>query len=507
MKKIYIFLSVVPFITACHSLSIQKSVKVLEKPQEIIDHSYFQFQADLYYIKGEQESNKGFYPQAVYLFKQALIYQPNSFYLHFRLIDEYLRASLYLQAFKQCNTLLKEQPNNIALHLKLAKIYEKNQLYNKAFDQYDWVLDKKPYHIETLYQKAMLHVQKGEFLQAHPIFKTLSQIEEGTNLYKIHYFLGQINKKTGQNQKAIFHFERSRHLQPDFILPAIELFFFYQTVNQKSKAIRVLEEFQKTAGFHPQVSISLFHFHVQKGNWDKAIEYLQPFVDADPGNWVIQAQLAWIWGQKKEYEKAITLIKKTISAHPRVSSQIYTLYAGLLEEQKAFSKALDVLLKASEIFPKDTKILFYTGVMYDQMGQTDQTIKWMKNVLSVDNNHVDALNHLAFVYAELSENLESAERLVVKALSLLPNDSYILDTAGWVLFKRGKVTEALKYLELAYQNNNSEGFIAEHLAEVYYYLNMVDKSIALYKKAIGLETNEDKKKKLQEKLLSIQLAV
>ena len=268
-----------------------------------------------------------------------------------------------------------------------------------------------------------------------------------------------------------------------------------------------MEEFQKTAGFHPQISISLFHFHVQQGNWDKAIEYLQPFSETDPGNWVIQTQLAWIWGQKQEYEKAISLIKETILAHPHVSSQVYTLYAGFLEQKKAFSKALEILLKASEIFPKDTEVLFYTGVMYDQIGQTGQAIKWMKSVLSVDINHVEALNHLAFVYAEQSENLELAEQMVLKALSLSPNDSYILDTAGWVFFKKGKITEALKYLELAYQNNNSEGLIAEHLAEVYYYLNMVDKSIALYKKAIGLETNEDKKKKLQEKLLSIQLAV
>ena len=507
MKKIYFFLLTTPFITACHSLSIQKSVKNLEKPQEVIDHSYLQFQADWHYMKGEQESSRGFYSQAIYLFNQALIYDPDSFYLRFRLTDEYLKAGLYLQAFKQCNTLLGKQPNNIALRLKVGKIYEKNKMYNKALAEYDKVLKKNPYHIEALYQKAVLHVQKEEFLQARPIFRTLSQVEEGDRLHKIHYFLGRISKRIKQDKEAVFHFKKSLYLRPDFIFPVLELFFLYQTTNQKSKAIHVLEEFQKAAGFHPRISISLFHFHVQKGNWDKAIEYLQPFLKEDPGNWIIQTQLAWVWGQKREYEKAISIIKKTVLTHPHVSSRIYTLYAGFLEQKKDFSEALNVLLKASEVFPKDTEVLFYTGVMYDQLGNTDQTIKWMKNVLSIDANHVEALNHLAFIYAELNRNLEFAERMVVKALSLSPNDSYILDTAGWVFFKRGKILKALKYLKRAYQNNNSEGLIAEHLAEVYYYLNMVDKSIALYKKAIGLEKNENRKRKLQEKLLSIQLAV
>ncbi len=226
-----------------------------------------------------------------------------------------------------------------------------------------------------------------------------------------------------------------------------------------------------------------------------------------PENWLIQMQLAGVWGQKKEYKKAIALMEKIILTYPRVSSKIYTLYVSLLEQKRDFPKALDVLLKASKIFPKDPDILFYKGFVYDQMGQTEQAIKQMKKVLRINTNHVNALNHLAFVYAELNKNLESAEQMVVKALSLSPNDSYVLDTAGWVFFKRGKAKEALKYLEMAYQNNTSEGLIVEHLAEVYYHLNMIDKSIALYKKAIGLETNEHKRKKLEEKLLSIQLDV
>ena len=506
MKKIYFFLLIVPFITACHSLSIRQSVKTLEKPQEIIDHSYFQSQADWYYIKGEQESNQGFHSQAIGSFNQALIYHPQSFHLRFRLMDEYLKAGLYLQAFKQSNTLLKKQPHNIVLHLKMGEMYEKNQLYKKALAEYDWVLKRNPYHIEALYQKAVLLIQKGEFSQARPIFMVLSRIGED-NLHKIHYFLGRIGKWAGQTQESLFHLKKSLHLQPNFIPPVLELFSLYQKAGQKNQAIQVLEEFQENAGFYPQVSLALFRFYVQQSNWDKAIEYLQPFSEVDPKNWVIQSRLAWVWGQKGEYEKAIAIVKEIVSAYPRVSSQVYTLYASFFERKKDFSAALDVLSKASEIFPTDTEVLFYTGFVYDQLGQTAQAIKWMKTVLNIDINHVNALNHLAFVYAELNENLESAERMVKKALFLSPNDSYVLDTAGWVFFKRGKAKEALRYLEIAYQNNNSEGLIAEHLAEVYYHLNMIDKSIALYKKAIGLETNENKRKKLQKKLLSIQSAV
>jgi len=200
-------------------------------------------------------------------------------------------------------------------------------------------------------------------------------------------------------------------------------------------------------------------------------------------------------------------MEKTVSVYPRASSGIYILYAGFFEQQQDFPGALEVLLEASYIFPVDTAVLFYKSVIYDRLGQTDQAIRYLKRVLEIDPEHVNALNYLAFLYAELNDNLKSAEQMIVKALSLSSDDSYIQDTAGWVFFKRGKMREALKYLELAHQNNTMEGLIAEHLAEVYYHLNMIDKSISLYKKAIELETNESRKKELEEKLQSIQLAV
>ena len=503
MKNIYFFiLLIVPFITACHSLSMKKS-----SDSKLLDHSYFQLQADWHYLKGEQKSLHGLYYQAIDSFKNALVYHSDSFFLHFRLLDEYLKAGLQLQAFKQCNTLLKKYPDNMDLHLKMGKIYENNNLDKKALAEYNWVLTKKPDHVEALYRKAALHVQKQNFSQARSTFTVLSRIGKEENLYRVYYFLGQIDKKENRKQKALLHFNRSLYLYPDFMPAALELFSFYQEAGQTDKAVHVLEEFQKNAGFHPQVSLILFRFYAQQGNWDKAIMYLEPFSELDPSNWMIRVQLAWMWSQKEEYEEAITIMEETVSVYPRVSSSIYTLYASFFEQQQDFPRALEVLLEASYIFPVDTAVLFYKSVIYDQLGQTGQAIRYLKKVLEIDPDYVNALNYLAFLYAELNNDLESAERMIIKALSLSSNDSYILDTAGWVFFKRGKTQKALKYLELAHQNNASEGLIAEHLAEVYYHLNMIDKSITLYKKAIELETNENRKKELEEKLQSIQLAV
>ena len=507
MKKIYFLLFTVPFITACHSLSIQKSKKPGETFSTLIDHSYFQSQADWHYIKGEQASAQGLYQPAIKAFKQALVYQPHSFSLHFRLLDEYLKEGLYLQAIKQCNMLLKNNPDKlVTLRLKKGEIYEKIKLYKKAHREYDQVLKKKPNHLKSLYKKARLHIQTKEFSSARSFLVTLSQLDK-KNSAKTHYLIAQVDMETNQMKQALFHLKKALKIQPDFVSPAWLLSSFYQKKKQTTKAINILEELQNNIGFSPRLSLALFYFYTQQKNTEKASAYLRSVLESYSTNWQIPIQLAWIWGQREEYDKAIPMIKGILSINPQVSAQLYILYAQLMEKTKNLSKTLEVLLKAARLFPTNTQILFYTAFTYDSLGQSDQAIKWMKKVLALDTNHVEALNHLAFIYAEQNKNLDLAEKMIVKALSFAPNDSDILDTAGWVFFKRGKMEQALAYLKQAYQNNPSIGAIAEHLAEVYYHLNILDKSIALYKKAIGLETNEFKRKTLEKKLLYLQLEV
>ena len=506
MNKKYLSFLMIPVITACHSLSPLKSEKKLRKPSQVIDSTYLQAQADWHYIKGELQSQEQHPDKAINSFKEVLIYSTDSFYLHSRLLDAYLQAGEYLQAFKQCNTLLKKYPHRLELHLKQAEIYQRNHLYKKALAKYQWVLSRNPKHKEALFQTALLHIQSREYPKARQALQDLSYFQQD-KLYKTHYFLAQIYRYENRLKKAEVHYLKARRLQPNFLPAVVELYSLYRKQGFKARATQLLENHQKTQGFDPQIQQILFQVYVEQGNWSQALAYLESISELHPKNEKIKVQLAWVWARTKNYKKALSILEKlTLKNQLKLSSSMYALYAGLLEETGNLSKALQVLSKAVALFPQDIDILFYHAFMYDRLGKMDQAIRGMKEVLKVNTQHVQALNHLAFIYAEQSKNLEVAEQMALKALSLKPKDSYILDTVGWVLFKRGKMKEAVKYLHLAHQNNTSEVVIVEHLAEVYYYLNRIDKSVGLYKKAISLETNESKKKQLEKKLLFVQLA-
>ncbi len=82
--------------------------------------------------------------------------------------------------------------------------------------------------------------------------------------------------------------------------------------------------------------------------------------------------------------------------------------------------------------------------------------------------------------------------MIRKALGEEPNNMSYLDSLGWVLFKRGKAKEALEPMKRAVERMKSEAeqiggsadaTILDHLGDVYFQLQEVDKAVLVWKEA------------------------
>lgn len=202
-------------------------------------------------------------------------------------------------------------------------------------------------------------------------------------------------------------------------------------------------------------------------------------------------------------EEALALTAKSIEARDDLP-QLYAYYATLLDEKKSYKKALTMLTAAVEKFPTNTQLQFFLGTMYDRTGETTKSIEQMNKVIQIDKDHVQALNYLAYTYAELGHNLDEAIELAGRALQLQPNDGYILDTIGWIHFKKGDNEQAIKYLEAAHRAKSDESIIAEHLGDAYLRYQMWQKAQLLYRRAADLERDSAHNKKIMEKLANVR---
>jgi len=67
--------------------------------------------------------------------------------------------------------------------------------------------------------------------------------------------------------------------------------------------------------------------------------------------------------------------------------------------------------------------------------------------LAIDPQNVGANNNLAVLLADEAGGRDSAFMLATKARQLAPNDPYVADTFGWILYRRGSYPEALAVLK------------------------------------------------------------
>jgi tetratricopeptide (TPR) repeat protein len=129
--------------------------------------------------------------------------------------------------------------------------------------------------------------------------------------------------------------------------------------------------------------------------------------------------------------------------------------------------------------------------------------KLLREMLDADPNDVSVLNSLGYELAEQSRNLDEAERLIRRALELdqrarkfgdgddespTADDedrAAYLDSLAWVLFRKGKFTEARALLEkaVAQLDGRDDAALWDHLGDVYYRMNELGKARAAWGKA------------------------
>ena len=98
--------------------------------------------------------------------------------------------------------------------------------------------------------------------------------------------------------------------------------------------------------------------------------------------------------------------------------------------------------------------------------------------------------------------LPEARQLIQKALEFAPGDPFITDSLGWVEFRMGNRSEALRILDTAYKAR-PDAEIAAHLGEVLWAIGQRDRAQAVWKEGLLLnrenETLQETLKRLRVK--------
>ena len=145
--------------------------------------------------------------------------------------------------------------------------------------------------------------------------------------------------------------------------------------------------------------------------------------------------------------------------------QLTQAEAQLLREASAYQDAFDVLGRALEKLPNAPDLLYDHAMAAEKVNRVDVLETNLRQLIKIRPDHAHAYNALGYTLADRNERLAEARELIETALKLSPDDPFILDSMGWVLFRLGQKQEAITYLKRAF-GQRPDPEIAAHLGEV-----------------------------------------
>lgn len=410
-------------------------------------------------------------------------------------LEPYLYLSLlyrdkkdYARAISSLKDFLKFDPNNIMAHYYMAKIYTEMNLYAEAESWLKKALDIKPLFESALIDLALLYDMQKKNNEVIEIYK---------KLIKANPFGMEARFKLG---KTYLELNRYKEAESEF------------------NTIIKLDSTNLDARF----SLGLVYFFEGK-DFDKAIEEFLIVLNEDPHNDRVRYFLASSYEEKKKYghafkefnkippgsklyesarihmgiilkdanriDDAINLTEKALENKSN-SDELLGFLASLHEENHDEKTAEEILHRGLILSPRSVDLHYRLGVIYENTGRHEQSIKEMEEVLKIDPDNAEALNFIGYSYADRGVKLDEAERMIRRALELKPENGFITDSLGWVYFKLNKTNLAIRYLEKATSIIPDDPTIAEHLGDAYEKGGLLQKALMIYRKALKLKPKD-----------------
>ena len=182
-----------------------------------------------------------------------------------------------------------------------------------------------------------------------------------------------------------------------------------------------------------------------------------------------------------------------------IALRAYVGEANLLRERGELDAALERLARGLIQFPRSEQLLYLRGLVHERAGDIPAAEADFRAILEMDPENVSALNALGYTLADRTDRYEEAYDLILRAYEQRPDDAAIVDSYGWVLYRLGRLDEAVVQLERAY-GLMPDGEIASNLAVVLWELGRREESRAIIDEALQLDPDHERLLRVKREL-------
>lgn len=404
------------------------------------------------------------------------------------------------------------------LEVELGKVEEAKKSFLHVIKNFSKDVDQGYYYL------GKLHKFNSEFKLAKRAFEDCLKVNPSSEDCAIErteslWVFGQKERA----YRGLAQFTKKNPRAPRALATLVDL---YLSQGELKLALKGMEKLERLDPSNKDVRRKLSYIMVQVGDFAGAEErfsYLARGRSAEHSDIVRYADLL---KASESYNEALVQLRRIPAKSEMFSKSLFMKY-GLLKkihgneicheivkkeakELKGKNPEANIILAQSFVETSDLasarvtlekslkkninhiQSLYMLGQILYRVGDKDQGIDRMEKVISLDDQHSDAMNFIAYDLADRGGSLERAENLINSALSIKADDGHYRDTHGWILYKQERYEESREALELAVHYLPDEAIVLEHLADVYTSLELHEKALKTYLLALSLYKGQNR---------------
>jgi len=338
--------------------------------------------------------------------------------------------------------------------------------------------------------------------------EALKILEKNNDIFNTNLLLNQtkslLKKGKANKVKDIFDCRNPNHLISEF---------FYLIANLHSS-----EENYALSNFYLNLSLYLNsdfifnnamlaenYFHLKDYQNSKKI-YLIFDSKNQIYSWYAKKRLVWIKSKIENDESAINFLNKSFKKLENPTVNNYYDLANLFKDFEKYEDSIKyytkVLNDISNDNPLYSEILYKRGMSYERLKLWKKSENDLIQSLNLVPEEPYVLNYLAYSWLERNINLEKSIEMLEVALNKKKKDPYIMDSLGWGMYLTGRYEEAEKLLQKAVKLMPLDPIVNDHYADILWKLNKNLQANYFWNYVLNLETTENEMKdKIKKKLI------
>ena len=202
-------------------------------------------------------------------------------------------------------------------------------------------------------------------------------------------------------------------------------------------------------------------------------------------------------------DAAIEVLRGLTKTYPTIPS-IFSSLGDALRRNSRFEEATEAYTSALGLLPEPRPnhwFLYYArGITYERTDRWQDAEDDFRFALELSPEQPLVLNYLGYGLVEKRIKLDEAQMMIEKAVELRPDDGYITDSLGWVLYRLGKYDEAVPHMERAVELMPIDPIVNDHLGDVFWKVGRKLEAEFQWRRALSFDPEEDEAARIRLKL-------